>query len=405
YVSRAAAVVWAVNAWSVRWGVSGMETALVACWTVVALYVFAAELSSPSFRRAPWVLALGILVRPEVVLLPLLCFLFVLLRDVRGLRTQGALRARSLSIAAPVLCVGAAWLTFAYLQFGRMTPNTVAVKAGRFVTGESLTSGTFTIAKILGSTSGIELLLVAAGLAAALRARRFHASLDNVTPVAVAWTLLVPAAYVVRDVQVISRYLVPIIPLVVLYGFVSLQWIVQRQALSARFFRTAVAVACGACVLVNLYVLAFVAYPHTHSFTRDMKASLVHLGQWFARHSPPECSVAIPDIGAFGYYSDRRVVDLGGLVTPEVIPIMKDHDLDQILTGFLFAEVVRPDYVVDRAREPWRLLELPSLRPALRPLITTRVSNLGITRPGAFFYSAYRVDWARVDQPSPGGTR
>jgi len=36
--------------------------------------------------------------------------------------------------------------------------------------------------------------------------------------------------------------------------------------------------------------------------------------------------LAVHDIGAVGYYAPRPVFDLAGLVTPEVVPVIREHD-------------------------------------------------------------------------------
>lgn len=37
-------------------------------------------------------------------------------------------------------------------------------------------------------------------------------------------------------------------------------------------------------------------------------------------------AIAAHDIGALGYFGDRMIIDLAGLVTPEVIPIIRSED-------------------------------------------------------------------------------
>ena len=392
YLARAAAVVWALNAWSVRWGISGMETSLVTAWAVASLCLFAREQAAGLSRYHPWVLGAACLMRPEAVLLLLVCGAAVAV-------SPGERRwRRVVHTVLPGAAVCLAWFGYAFATFGAISPNTVAVKAGRFISLANVGSGAYVVAKILGLTNAPELVLAACVVAAAALSRTavrrpsaFHAA-------AVGWLVLLPAAYVLRDVQVVSRYLVPVIPLLVLYGFMALRQAAGLLKPSPALARRLVLGMAAVCVGINLCVLAFVAYPHTHSFSRDMRHSLIFLGKWFARNTPADATVALPDIGAFAYYSDRRVVDLGALVTPEMIPVLRGRDVDEVVTGFLFADVSRPDYVIDRARSEFRLLGVDRLRGALTPVVSASVSNLGITRPGRHYYTAYRIAWDRVER-------
>ncbi|KPJ61365.1 MAG: hypothetical protein AMJ46_01280 [Latescibacteria bacterium DG_63] len=399
FLSRAAALVWVFNAWSVRWGLSGMETALVTTWVVAALYFFLRESETGIPRHSPWIIGLASLVRPEAVALPIICLAATLVR-----RPPGAKRFFFV-VAAPFVAISLTWFAYSLAQFGRLSPNTVAVKAGRFITPERVLEGMTVVGKIMGSTNGPELLLVAVVIVASVVARKYFGTLSSFHLASVGWLVLLPVGYVVRDVQIVSRYLVPALPLLVLYGFLSVRSLAGKGKYSVSAFRLATSVVAMVCILLNLSVMAFAVYPHTHSFSRDMRVSLIHLGRWFSANTPSDASVAIPDIGAFAYYSDRKVVDLGGLVTPSMIPILREHELDEVLTGFLFAEVARPEYVIDRSRKSERLLEIEELTDALQPVIEASVSNLGITRPGRFFYTAYRVDWDKLGPKGSIGDR
>ena len=53
---------------------------------------------------------------------------------------------------------------------------------------------------------------------------------------------------------------------------------------------------------------------------QNINAMQVHLGRWLDAHVTPRARLAVNDIGAIAYFSRREVLDLMGLVTPEVIP-------------------------------------------------------------------------------------
>ncbi|MBA4385833.1 MAG: hypothetical protein C0410_13935 [Anaerolinea sp.] len=46
---------------------------------------------------------------------------------------------------------------------------------------------------------------------------------------------------------------------------------------------------------------------------------------WVKENTPQKAVVAVHDIGAMGYFSDRRIIDLAGLIQPELISIIRDE--------------------------------------------------------------------------------
>jgi len=70
----------------------------------------------------------------------------------------------------------------------------------------------------------------------------------------------------------------------------------------------------------------------------------VTLGQWVVDHTPPDAILALNDIGAITYVSERPVVDLAGLVTPEVVPLLRAPDRDARLADLLAERDV--EYVI-----------------------------------------------------------
>ena len=86
-------------------------------------------------------------------------------------------------------------------------------------------------------------------------------------------------------------------------------------------------------------------------------------------------------------------LDLGGLVTPQMIPLLEREPFEDAVAEFHFAAFARPLYVVDRAALAFDLERRSPFAACLEPLGTAAVPNLGITRPGRVVYSFYRIDW------------
>jgi arabinofuranosyltransferase len=75
---------------------------------------------------------------------------------------------------------------------------------------------------------------------------------------------------------------------------------------------------------------------------QNINAMQVHLGQWVQSHVPPTSRLALNDIGAIAYFSRRPVIDLMGLVTPDIIPYRRDGE-----SGVIRYVAERcPDYVI-----------------------------------------------------------
>jgi hypothetical protein len=52
---------------------------------------------------------------------------------------------------------------------------------------------------------------------------------------------------------------------------------------------------------------------------------MVEAATWIADNTEENVLVAAHDIGALGFFADRNLIDLAGLVSPEVIPYIRDE--------------------------------------------------------------------------------
>jgi hypothetical protein len=64
------------------------------------------------------------------------------------------------------------------------------------------------------------------------------------------------------------------------------------------------------------------------AYARDVaiiETEMVEMAKWIQSESSEQAVIAAHDIGALGYYGDRELIDLAGLVSPEIIPIIRDE--------------------------------------------------------------------------------
>ncbi|RMF70899.1 MAG: hypothetical protein D6738_15035 [Acidobacteria bacterium] len=342
--------------WMARWSVSGLEAGLAALLPV-AVVLWSAEARAAG--RVPWraalVAGLAPFVRPEMIGLALLF-------AAHGVLAESGPASRRLRRAAgpAALCLGTAGVgLFAlWLAFGRIVPNTAPAKGALEAPLAALVPSLMRIGRILASTTAVELaILVAAlgiGIATGRRARWLPDGEGRL--LALAWCLGLVGLYAVRGVTVYTRYLLPVIPLVVAGGFAALVPLWRRggraQALGAAL--------AGLAILPSIVLDAVVVRPATMTYQRSEEDAAGAIGRWLARNSAPDDVVAAWDIGAIGWYSRRRILDLNALVSPELLEAKR--------RGTIWREIERrrPEWLVDVDPDPRRAeRELRALAPRL----------------------------------------
>jgi hypothetical protein len=121
-----------------------------------------------------------------------------------------------------------------------------------------------------------------------------------------------------------GRYAMPVIPVLLVIGMGGLTQVLvheSRNVLSRSLLRSwSIAVWV---VALGFLILGLQAY------SRDVaiiETEMVKSAKWIAVNTDSDTTVASHDIGALGYFSGRQLVDLAGLVSPEVIPFIRDED-------------------------------------------------------------------------------
>ncbi len=74
------------------------------------------------------------------------------------------------------------------------------------------------------------------------------------------------------------------------------------------------------------------------------------IGLWLQNNTPPESVVAMEAIGYQAFFSQRAVIDLAGLVSPQVVALRKETSSNAELF-FRVISMLKPDYIVLRSFE------------------------------------------------------
>ncbi len=95
---------------------------------------------------------------------------------------------------------------------------------------------------------------------------------------------------------------------------------------------------------------------------RSINQGDVAAGRWIAAHTPADAAVAANDIGAIAYFGGRRIVDLVGLASPEVVEVTatsrpRSVERERRLRDLLLAQgadyvVIFPEWFPHLSRDP-----------------------------------------------------
>ncbi len=121
-----------------------------------------------------------------------------------------------------------------------------------------------------------------------------------------------------------GRYLIPVIPIYLLLGFIGNTELLSLIKLQKQ--KAYKVIANGSLLLTSLIFL----FGGIGSYSTDVKIInnlMVKPALWLHDHTAPGSVIAAHDIGAIGFFSERKIVDLAGLIDPAVVPILRDETL------------------------------------------------------------------------------
>ncbi len=122
-----------------------------------------------------------------------------------------------------------------------------------------------------------------------------------------------------------GRYLFPLIPVYFMLGMLGsrdlIQWIGDKREQYMKLVRLIAVCAFGSG-------LVFIISGEV-SLVEDIQTIdqlMVQPAIWIRENTPEDSVIAAHDIGALGYFGERKILDLAGLIQTDVIPIIRDEE-------------------------------------------------------------------------------
>jgi tetratricopeptide (TPR) repeat protein len=144
-----------------------------------------------------------------------------------------------------------------------------------------------------------------------------------------------------------GRYLMPVIPLYILIAIAGIKTITDyihtKSVKSKTFLPNSIFLLYFAAVLG---IFIHHTLERREEFTMHCKYQNdrhVTAGRWIKENTEPSSVIATHDIGAIAFYGERKIIDMAGLVTPELIERITDEMYSEYLNNYLAEHKV--DYI------------------------------------------------------------
>lgn len=341
----AASLLFAATSTPINFGTDGMETGLVTLTGLCAIY------AAVRGRSLLLWLSLAVLFLLRVDGIALAVFLIGgWMWERRRIDLRHAVLA--LSIVAP-------WLLFAALYFGSPIPESVTAKLVVYSHSRTTADNLPYFHRQFTEGAPQLLLTLACLVGMAVAWRRYPGMRAPIL-----WMLVYYSIMLASHVPPFGWYFVP--PLPVYYACACIGFAAGADLLLRRLPPGRVPAWTGPALVL---LLALPLFYHVRSIRNDIAAAQrledtvrKPLGLWIADYTPPTDHLMLEPIGYIGYFSHRYVLDVVGLVSPQVLPYYRQSG-DPLLR---LVDAFRPELLVLRVGEAQRLGLTPGARRAVQ---------------------------------------
>lgn len=315
---------------------SGMETTMFIFFTLLGVYFHIQDIHKEKISLIPSILfALATASRPEGLML---FGLYLFDAWTFSFRIKKVLKTTLDLIAGGIIfiIIAGGYFLFSYYTSGNILPNTFRGQGGNFEFLPNFEYLRVSIILFLRDNPITCILYLVSIIFYFANIKKFFSKLRSLNLIYL-WVILLPIAssIFVPNWRHHGRYLMPLIPFINLISvyiiLVALNKYKSKASLkmlhSAKFLTTLLLF-----FSFTYYIVYAVALGKNSDNINNQQVKLAH---WVKDNIPPNDVIAMNDIGAITFISKNKIVDMAGLVTPQILDYRKyrfEDNLDSMLT-------------------------------------------------------------------------
>lgn len=310
-------------AWS---SLSGMEITLFCYLTIVIFKTHLNEITQNRIKIVTGLLlGLAAVTRPETYLLALIYYILTIVLFRKVLKQNLTNLLLSLAVFAALILP---YPIFCYTITGKFVPSTFEGQSAglRIIPHFVYIVET---GKLFFKENAIVLLLWIVS-SVYFMIKLLVKKTENKFILIYLWVILLPlvSAFIAPNWRHHGRYLIPLIPFINIVSINILRKIVSAlEGKGTRIHRIAVKAIPFVIVLFSLnYTIVFA---FTLGWNVDnINNQQVKIANWINSNLTDEAALGMNDIGAITYITEKKTIDMSGLVTPEVLRFQKMSEED-----------------------------------------------------------------------------
>jgi hypothetical protein len=301
-------------------GLSGMETTMFTFFCLIGIYYHITNLFKKTLSLTPAVLfALATVSRPEGFLLFGIYLFDVFLNLWKEKRVKKNLLKVLLSLII-FLCITAPYLIFSYYTSGHFFPNTFKGQGGQYNLIPNFTYLRIIITFFSRDNLIVTLLYLVSIVFYVANLKKYFTKFKYLNLIFM-WIILLPliSSILIPNWRHHGRYMIPLIPFInfaAVYMSTNIFHIIKKERLRELLTKNR--------VYISLLIIFSLLYYGNFAIaigknTENINDQQVRIAKWIKTNVPRENTIALNDIGAITYLTKNRIVDMAGLVTPEIL--------------------------------------------------------------------------------------
>ena len=265
------------------------------------------------------------------------------------------------------------WLFYAITTFNSFLPNTLAAKQAQLQTGlfppfwQRLTEQWM---PVWGTAFRLSIfppinfwwIIAIIGIGGALIQKQKWLIFAG-------WITLFISGYVLLNVAGYWWYQLPILFVMQLFFGLGVVTLIELLTRYVKPFQISLvcSIALGSMLI---FILAKPTLEFVTNYAGDARGtSYTALAKWFRDHAENSKSISFIEIGYLGFFTDNRIIDLSGLITPDIVPHIANNDFAWGFWNYL------PDYYVYLPDFDWALSSIkadPRFDQQYKPVATLK---------------------------------